>query len=105
MRLGIYRHYKGNLYLVKAIARHTETLESLVCYQSLYGDFGNWVRPQTMFEGKIIDEVEDELHMVLEVPMPILTNLYLFGFKRSFLFCNITKNCIWKYRHRIVYDI
>lgn len=52
MRLGLYRHYKGNLYLVKAIARHTETLESLVCYQSLYGDFGNWVRPQTMFEGK-----------------------------------------------------
>ena len=61
MRLGLYRHYKGNLYLVKAIARHTETLESMVFYQSLYGDFGHWVRPQKMFEeqteygGKFVD--------------------------------------------------
>ena len=53
MRLGLYRHYKGNLYLVKALCKHTETLESLVFYQSLYGDYGHWVRPQSMFQEKV----------------------------------------------------
>ena len=52
MRLGVYRHYKGGLYLVTAVARHTETLEPIVFYQSLYGDFGYWARPLIMFEGK-----------------------------------------------------
>ena len=61
MKLGLYRHYKGNYYLVKAIATHTENAEKVVVYQSLYGDFGNWVRPQTMFtetvdyQGQLVD--------------------------------------------------
>lgn len=50
MRLGIYKHYKGNLYLVMGVAGHTETNEEMVVYQSLYGDYGLWVRPRTMFE-------------------------------------------------------
>lgn len=56
MNLGIYRHYKGNFYRVIGAARHTETLEELVVYQSLYGDFGIWVRPLSMF----LEEVEWE---------------------------------------------
>lgn len=36
MRLGIYRHYKGGLYLVLGIARQTETDEELVIYVPLY---------------------------------------------------------------------
>lgn len=48
-RNGDYQHYKGALYRVFGIARHTETLEVVVYYQALYGDFGFWVRPHAMF--------------------------------------------------------
>lgn len=46
---GIYRHYKGNLYEVAGLARHSETEEELVVYRALYGEFGLWVRPAAMF--------------------------------------------------------
>ncbi|MPN50895.1 hypothetical protein SDC9_198535 [bioreactor metagenome] len=49
IRAGIYRHYKGNYYQVLGEARHSETLESLVVYQALYGEYGLWVRPKAMF--------------------------------------------------------
>jgi hypothetical protein len=51
--LGIYRHYKGNLYEVLGTARHSETLEAMTVYKALYGDADAqnqlWVRPQSMF--------------------------------------------------------
>lgn len=50
---GRYRHYKGNEYRVLGLARHSETLESLVVYQALYGERGLWVRPAAMFGGMI----------------------------------------------------
>lgn len=46
---GRYRHYKGQLYEVMGIARHSETEEQLVVYRALYGDFGLWVRPLDLF--------------------------------------------------------
>ncbi|HLL04605.1 MAG TPA: DUF1653 domain-containing protein [Myxococcaceae bacterium] len=53
---GRYRHYKGNLYQVIGVARHTETEEELVVYQALYGERGLWVRPRTMFFEHVIVE-------------------------------------------------
>lgn len=46
---GIYKHYKGNLYQVLGLARHSETEEWLVVYQALYGKKGFWVRPLTLW--------------------------------------------------------
>lgn len=48
-KLGIYQHYKGPLYQVIGACKHTETGQELVYYRSLYGDYGFWVRPFSMF--------------------------------------------------------
>lgn len=49
VRLGKYRHFKGNEYQVVAMATHSETMEEMVVYKALYGDGGLWVRPAAMF--------------------------------------------------------
>lgn len=46
---GIYRHYKGDLYIVEDIAAHSETLEKYVVYRALYEDTRLWIRPYDMF--------------------------------------------------------
>ncbi len=48
-----YRHFKGNVYQVKDIATHSETLEKMVVYQAMYPPFGMWVRPLHMFMEKV----------------------------------------------------
>ena len=46
---GIYRHFKGNLYRVIGMARHSETGEEMVVYQALREGGGLWVRPAAMW--------------------------------------------------------
>ena len=46
---GRYRHFKGKEYEVLGVARHSETEEELVVYRALYGDFGLWVPPVSMW--------------------------------------------------------
>ena len=53
---GIYQHYKGNKYVALGVAKHSETLEELVVYITLYDNEQSkiWVRPLGMF----MEEVE-----------------------------------------------
>lgn len=53
LKKGIYRHFKGNLYRLLYLARHSETLEPMVVYQALYGDMGIWVRPAAMWNEQV----------------------------------------------------
>lgn len=53
IKLGKYRHYKGNEYEVIGEAKHSETSEELVVYRALYGNRDLWVRPLGMFIEKI----------------------------------------------------
>lgn len=46
---GLYRHFKGNMYQVLYLARHSETEEEMVVYRALYGERGVWVRPASMW--------------------------------------------------------
>lgn len=61
---GRYKHFKGNEYLVLQIAKHSETMETMVVYQALYGDCGVWVRPASMwnepvaYNGKMVKRFE-----------------------------------------------
>ena len=49
IQLGLYRHYKGGLYEVQGVVRHSETLQPMVLYRARYGQRGLWVRPFDMF--------------------------------------------------------
>ena len=45
----VYRHFKGDKYLVMGVAKHSETKEEMVLYKQLYGKGELWVRPKEMF--------------------------------------------------------
>lgn len=49
IKLGKWRHFKGGEYEVIGIAKHSETLESMVVYRALYGEGGLWTRPLSMW--------------------------------------------------------
>ena len=50
---GIYKHFKGDYYLVEDVATHSETREKYVVYRRLYGKNELIIRPLEMFLTKV----------------------------------------------------
>ena len=61
LKIGKYRHFKGKEYEVLGAAKHSETLEEVVVYRALYGDYGLWIRPKAMFLEKVIKDGKEIL--------------------------------------------
>ena len=58
---AIYRHFKGDYYLVLDIAKSSETKEEYVVYRALYGNNELWIRPVDMFLSKVDHEKYPEV--------------------------------------------
>ena len=50
---GIYKHFKGDYYIVEEVATHSETREKHAVYRALYGDNNLYIRPYEMFMSKV----------------------------------------------------
>jgi hypothetical protein len=50
---GIYKHFKGDLYIVVDVARDSELKEEYVIYRALYGDGALWIRKMDMFLSEV----------------------------------------------------
>jgi len=57
----VYRHFKGNYYYIKDIAKCSETLDKYVVYQALYGDSQTYIRKLDMFLESIDENKEDNI--------------------------------------------
>ena len=59
---GVYKHFKGNMYRVEGVAKHSETTEEYVVYRQMYGDESLWIRSLDMF----LEEVDKDKYPDVE---------------------------------------
>lgn len=80
----MYRHFKGNIYQIRCLARHSETGEMMVVYQAMYDTFQIYVRPLAMFMEEvdrikypdISQKYRFELLQDMEMPQPVQPQIY-----------------------------
>ena len=97
LKIGrVYRHFKGDFYLVEAVANDSETGEPFVVYRKLYGDGGLWLRPLAMFlspvdRAKYPDAAQEYRFELQEIPSAAGNRIHFyFGFTETFsdfLYC------------------
>ncbi len=58
---GVYRHFKGDYYLLTDVAIHSETKEKYVVYRGLYGNNELYIRPFDMFFSEVDKEKYPEV--------------------------------------------
>ena len=67
---AVYRHFKGDYYIVEDVAIHSETKEEYVIYRGLYGENELYIRPLEMFLSKVdkvkYPEVKQEYRFELQ---------------------------------------
>jgi len=71
----VYRHFKGDLYLVEAVAENTETGENMVIYRALYEDFKLYARPYDMFMSEVDHEKYPEVKQKYRFEEAIIKSL------------------------------
>lgn len=59
---GIYKHFKGDYYMVEGVCTHSETKEKFVLYRALYRNTELYIRPYDMF----LSEVDHEKYPNVE---------------------------------------
>ena len=57
----VYKHFKGDYYLVVDVANDSETKEKYVVYRRLYDDCSLWIRPLDMFLSEVDHEKYPEV--------------------------------------------
>ena len=83
----VYRHFKGDYYLVEGLAHDSESGVPCVIYRKLYGDGGLWVRPLEMFLSRVDREKYPEVRQEYRFQLQEIASVAHHGVRLSHMEC------------------